>query len=73
MSQYSLYHNHIRLSIPCTTFPNEDRDVLLLLQRLIKEYTTQQWQPDDRYVLMNPEGDCIVYDKGFMYRMCDSG
>jgi hypothetical protein len=40
---------------------------------LIKEYTSQQWQPDDRYVLMNPEGDCIVYDKGFMYRMCDSG
>jgi hypothetical protein len=73
MSQYSLYHNHIRLSVPCTTLPEEDRDILLVLQRLIKEYTSQEWKPDDRYVLMTPEGDCIVYDNGFIYRMADSG
>jgi|APFre7841882654_1041346.scaffolds.fasta_scaffold19358_6 hypothetical protein len=72
MSQYSLHRNYIRLSIPCSTLPQDDYNVIQLIQRLVKEHTHQEWNPDEKYRLMNTQGDSIVYEKGIIYRMSDS-
>ena len=72
MSQYSVHRNYIRLSIPYSTFPQDDHHVIQLIQRFLKEHTPQEWNPDHVYRLINVQGDSIVYEKGIIYRMSDS-
>lgn len=72
MSQYSVHRNYIRLSIPYSTFPQDDHHVIQLIQRFLKEHTNQEWNPDHVYRLINVQGDSIVYEKGIIYRMSDS-
>ena len=65
---YILYHNHVRTSIPYTSLPEEDQDILRLFYRIVKEYLNKEWKNDEKYVLMNGNGDALVYDKGTIYR-----
>lgn len=65
---YILYHNHVRTSIPYTSLPEEDQDILRLFHRIVKEYLNKEWKSDEKYVLMNANGDALVYDKGTIYR-----
>ena len=65
---YILYHNHVRTSIPYTSLPEEDQDILRLFYRIVKEYLNKEWNNDEKYVLMNANGDSLVYDKGTIYR-----
>ena len=65
---YILYHNHERISIPYTSLPEEDRDILRLLHNIVKNYLKKEFKNDEQYVLMNNQGDSIVYDKGTIYR-----
>lgn len=69
---YILYHNHVRTSIPYTSLPEEDQSILLLFHRIVKEYLNKEWKSDEKYVLMNDNGDAIVYDKGMIYRISDN-
>jgi hypothetical protein len=70
-NSYILYHNHVRTSIPYTSLPEEDQDILRLFHRIVKEYLHKEWKSDEKYVLMNANGDSLVYDKGTIYRNSD--
>jgi coproporphyrinogen III oxidase len=69
---YILYHNHVRTSIPYTSLPEEDQDILRLFHRIVKDYLNKEWKSDEKYVLMNERGNALVYDKGTIYRMSDN-
>jgi|688.fasta_scaffold725116_2 hypothetical protein len=69
---YILYHNHVRTSIPYTSLPEEDQDILRLFHRIVKEYLNKEWKSDEQYVLMNGSGDALVYDKGTIHRISDN-
>ena len=68
---YILYHNHVRTSIPYTSLPEEDQDILRLFHRIVKEYLNKEWKSDEKYVLRNGSGDALVYDKGTIHRISD--
>lgn len=73
MSEYSLYHNYVHYTVPCTFIPHEDKDALQLLKNLVSNHLHRIWKPEERYVLLNEQGESLVYDNGHMYRMADSG
>jgi hypothetical protein len=73
MSQYSLYHNYVHYTVPCSFIPVEDKDVIQLIRNIVKEHLHHIWKPEDRYVMMNDQGESIVYDNGHVYHMADSG
>lgn len=69
---YILYHNHKRISIPYVSLPEEDMDIIRLFHRIVKEYLYTEWKNDEQYVLMNSQGDALVYDKGTIHRMTNN-
>jgi len=73
MSQYSLYHNHVHYTVPCTSIPTEDHDAIELIKDIVNNYLHRIWKPDERYVLVSNMGDHFIYDNGTTYRMADSG
>jgi hypothetical protein len=73
MSQYSLYHNHVKYTVPCTAIPNEDHDAIELIKNIVHNYLHRVWNPEERYVLVSDTGDHFIYDNGTTYRMADSG
>jgi hypothetical protein len=73
MSQYLLYHNHVRYTVPCTTIPNEDYQAIELIKHMVSNHLHRIWNPEERYVLVSDYGDHFIYDNGFTYRMTDSG
>jgi hypothetical protein len=50
MSQYSLYHNHVHYSVPCTPIPNDDKDAVEHLKDIVTNYLHRIWKPEERYV-----------------------
>jgi hypothetical protein len=73
MGQYSLYHNYVHYTVPCTVIPNEDHDAIELIKDMVQHYLYRIWKPEDRYVLVSDKGDHFIYDNGTTYRMADSG
>ena len=57
-------------TIPVTINKNDptDEEILDLFRRSIPSFSELK-----RYVAMNHVGDCIVYERGIIYRMSDSG
>jgi hypothetical protein len=73
MSQYSLYHNRVKYTVPCTGIPNEDHDAIELIKTIVNNYLHRSWKVEERYVLVSDMGDHFIYDNGVTYRMADSG
>ena len=73
MSQYSLYHNRVQYTVPCSTIPTDDHEAIEVVKNIVKNHLHHIWKPEDRYVLVSKQGDHFIYDNGFVYRMADSG
>jgi hypothetical protein len=73
MSKYSLYHNYVHYTVPCTFIPHEDNQAVELVKDIVINHLHRIWKPEDRYVLMSDRGDHFIYDNGQVYHMADSG
>ena len=73
MSQYSLYHNHVKYTVPCTAIPTDDDQAVELIKNIVINHLYRVWNPEERYVLVSDTGDHFIYDNGTTYRMADSG
>jgi len=73
MSQYSLYHNHVQYTVPCTAIPTDDAQAIELIKNIVINHLHRMWNVEDRYVLVSDMGDHFIYDNGTTYHMADSG